>query len=444
MGDLQSVGGAATGAILQVLTQREQAKQKAFENQLAQQKHDLELQRMQQEMAQSAAELDYKKQDMQMKAEDRRAVLQEKRQTAAEKDVADRFIGGDIPATPEDAALVHTANRAQYANPAPVAVMGGPGGSPVRIGLPAMANGQAPGAVPGITPVMGGQLQVAPTAQERRAKAFDASLDPADPNSALIRLASGYADAHGGRPLPAGVVAKPVAEKPDQEQFMMTRDGKLVPMGVTPAGSAVHLQPAPINVNAGPQGQLYNDFDPATGQQRLFRVQGTTATPVSLPGGPGPKTDPVPTAVKTRMDFATRVASHIPDIKAEIAQADAQGLLGPTMGRWNEFLAGKVGATGDPAKDALLAKLRTDVSFLKSGMGVVHSGARGGAVQIVQRFDSLLSSDRMTKEMLNGAIDGFKGWLDTYAKDPKAFGEVAPVTGESAADKAKKFWGGGD
>jgi hypothetical protein len=192
-----------------------------------------------------------------------------------------------------------------------------------------------------------------------------------------------------------------------------------------------------------------NDFDtnkPQPAQPQLiydkegglhaYRFGAGGVSEIPMPSGLSGKANPVTAQMQNRADFAKKVESHIPSILNLMDQASAQGLLGPVAGRFNEFLAGKIGSTGDPNKDELLNQLRTEVSFLKSGMGVVHSGARGAAVQMLNRFDSILDTGKMSEAELRGAIHGYQNWLQTYGNEMGTGETKTPAGGEATDPQA--------
>lgn len=133
-----------------------------------------------------------------------------------------------------------------------------------------------------------------------------------------------------------------------------------------------------------------------------------------------------PAPVMTRMYSARGVVSHIDDIIDEIHEADRRGLIGPIAGRWSDFLAGKVGSTGDAENDALLGSMRADLKLLTSGTVMTHFQSRGGQ-GMVENFQKLLDSGKMSADQLVSAIGAMRNWLDTYAKNPATTG-----TGSSA------------
>lgn len=149
-----------------------------------------------------------------------------------------------------------------------------------------------------------------------------------------------------------------------------------------------------------------------------------TASPITTADGTTVDR-PLPASAQQQKTNATNVLAHIGDVESEAKQIDAMGLMGPVGGRWADFMAGKIGAgelaAGDPKKAELLGEFRTDVGLLKSGMAMVHGGARGGGSPgMAARMDALINSDKMDLPLFLGATTTFKKWLTQYAGQAKA------------------------
>jgi hypothetical protein len=135
-------------------------------------------------------------------------------------------------------------------------------------------------------------------------------------------------------------------------------------------------------------------------------------------GGPVmPKSSTMPTSsTRGSAEFASALVPHVQQMRNLIQQADAKGYIGPVAGRvYGDFLAGKVGTTGNPDADALLGNLRTTDSLIKSGMLRTHFGARGGQ-QMYQNFSNMLNSGKQTAAMMNGSLDSMSSFLKGYAQ----------------------------
>jgi hypothetical protein len=92
-----------------------------------------------------------------------------------------------------------------------------------------------------------------------------------------------------------------------------------------------------------------------------------------------------PTAqTKTAGQFAGTLTEKIPTLKAEIDRLSQAGKLGPIEGRWNDFLAGKIGS-GDPEYN----ELRVGLSLFASGTARAHTSRTG--IEAINYFKSLLA-----------------------------------------------------
>lgn len=90
-----------------------------------------------------------------------------------------------------------------------------------------------------------------------------------------------------------------------------------------------------------------------------------------------------------------------------IDKLDKEGKLGVVASRWNDFMAGKVGA-GDPDITALRTKMGLSTTLLMNA----HVGNRGGSYML-EHFEDLANSKKMNAETLKA---GVKSELD-YVKD---------------------------
>jgi hypothetical protein len=228
MSDLQSPGAAATDAIFELLTQREKSKQAQLANQHLIQSDQIAQQR---EAREAAAEIENQKlRRMQIEGTlaDRQQALADKEQLAAEKEVGNRFIGGDIATSPEDLDLLKKAKaRTELVNPSAQ--------GPVQ-------PGQAP---------LNAAVRIMPQATQRLQDALQAELQ--NPESPLLKpenralLEAKYEQAFK-RPLPAGAFAKTAAETTPAELFFDENDKSVkqapIPTGLPP-GAKVHWNVIP-------------------------------------------------------------------------------------------------------------------------------------------------------------------------------------------------------
>jgi hypothetical protein len=157
-----------------------------------------------------------------------------------------------------------------------------------------------------------------------------------------------------------------------------------------------------------------------------------------FPDGAGSK-PPAQTAAQTRL--AKKVIGHLDSVETMAREIEKIGLMGPIGGRWSDFMAGKIGTAdlGNLSKDQqqMLSKFRTNVGLLKSGMAMVHGGARGGgSPEMAKRMDLLINSNKMDLPLFLGATDSFREWLDGYAQT--ADGPTAPAA-SSQSPVARKI-----
>jgi hypothetical protein len=109
-----------------------------------------------------------------------------------------------------------------------------------------------------------------------------------------------------------------------------------------------------------------------------------------------------------------------PGIIQLIDKLDKNGDLGVVASRWNEFLAGKVGA-GNP----LIEDLRTKMGLAETGLMQVHVGARGSAA-LMEHFHQLVNSGNMNPETMKSGIVTEFNYIKSKAMLPKA--QPAPST----------------
>jgi len=133
----------------------------------------------------------------------------------------------------------------------------------------------------------------------------------------------------------------------------------------------------------------------------------------------------VPTAA-TRMMAET--APKVIDLIGRSRQlvTEQQKTLGPAVSRWNEFMAGKVGAPNQE-----FTRLRTNVGLLHTLLMRMHVGARGGE-RIMEHFADLLSASKQSPDNLLAAMDE----IESYAKDVASLGHgKSPETGTKASKR---------
>lgn len=160
-----------------------------------------------------------------------------------------------------------------------------------------------------------------------------------------------------------------------------------------------------------PQPQVFYGND---GKPHALQFVGGVSREIPLPEGMAGKTNPVTSQERNRTSMAKSVQSRFDEIQGQLDEAEKMGLLGPSAGRVSDFLAGKVGSTGDETKDDLLGQLRMNLTAVRSGFASLHG--RGGAnAGIARELESKMDQGRMSHAELTGALKAMRGWVDDYA-----------------------------
>jgi chemotaxis regulatin CheY-phosphate phosphatase CheZ len=122
------------------------------------------------------------------------------------------------------------------------------------------------------------------------------------------------------------------------------------------------------------------------------------------------KEDSLSNTTKTMLEAAPKVLDLSKRVRDLVDEQESE--LGPAASRWNEFMAGKVGA---PNPD--FAKLRTDVSLLQTLLMRMHTGARGGQY-IMQHFGDLINAGKQSPENMLATLDEIDQYANDVAKTP--------------------------
>jgi hypothetical protein len=133
---------------------------------------------------------------------------------------------------------------------------------------------------------------------------------------------------------------------------------------------------------------------------------------------------------KTMIETAPKVR----ELANRVIQLTNQQLaqLGPASGRWSEFMTGTVGA---PNKD--FARLRTDVSLLRTLLMRMHMGARGG-VMLLGEFKTLIDAGMQAPDNLVAAAEEIQAYADDLIKFGAEHGHaVTPKGGGGTVGKPK-------
>lgn len=207
-----------------------------------------------------------------------------------------------------------------------------------------------------------------------------------------------------------GLKAKADLQKSAQETW--------IPYGIDPKTG--------MQVERSRNGEIRLSANPANGQMLPLTAQPKTPAQMELEKA---KMDlaqsrlnfqkekmTMPTAaIRSMGETAVTVLPHIEELKNTIHEAAQQGFIGPVAGRvYGDFLAGKVGSTGDKSADALLGKLRAQDSLVKTAMLRTHFGARGGQ-QMYEHFANIMNTGVQSEEEMMGALDVMSNFAQGYA-----------------------------
>jgi len=136
---------------------------------------------------------------------------------------------------------------------------------------------------------------------------------------------------------------------------------------------------------------------------------GQTVAPGAVTAA-GMSSQNVPTSsTRTMIEAAPKVL----DLANQVGKLvdEQEKTLGPATSRWNEFMAGKVGAPNPE-----FTKLRTDVGLLTTLLMRMHVGARGGEY-IMKEFKDMLDSGRQSPENMRAALQEIKSYAQDVAAD---------------------------
>jgi hypothetical protein len=146
---------------------------------------------------------------------------------------------------------------------------------------------------------------------------------------------------------------------------------------------------------------------------------------------------------QNRQDMASRVVSHFGTVEEQLKEANDRGLLGPLAGRtFTDFMAGRVGSTGNDADDELIGELRQNLGLVRSGVASLH-GRAGANAGIAASIEKKMDEGHMSYAELSGGLKALKNWATTYAA-PTGRSGVGAATGAagkpSADDLLNKYF----
>lgn len=218
------------------------------------------------------------------------------------------------------------------------------------------------------------------------------------------------------RPAPGGSGASLTKEPPVkgmEKVNVVGPDGK-------PIVGNYHTDTGKITDASGkeiPNARPYEKPDKAPeGPHQLMMIPdgqgGFTATNV-LPGthvagnamtATGVNTLNTPTStMRTGAGRAAMVNEAIPGVLADIEKNKEQ--MGPLMGRWNDFMQGKVGSENPD-----FAALRMDLTLMGTAVALAHAQGRLPE-NLREEFDKAINAPQQTPENLEAAIKAVQPWM---------------------------------
>lgn len=120
---------------------------------------------------------------------------------------------------------------------------------------------------------------------------------------------------------------------------------------------------------------------------------------------------------------AETVLAMVPEVESRIDSVGSQ--MGPEMGRWNDFMQGKVG-TNNPQ----FAALRSDLLMMSSAVALAHAQGRLPE-NLREEFDHAINSPKQTPQNLKATINAMVPWLQQVQSQGERSGaaptQVAPT-----------------
>lgn len=194
--------------------------------------------------------------------------------------------------------------------------------------------------------------------------------------------------------------------KPDTpEQQFIDEYGRLHPGSTVADAIRAYSQTARVQ----PQGPIVLIPSPQGGYNATSLHPGAHVGEGAVtPGGLSSMNVPT-SATRTMVETAPRVI-ELAD-RAEQLINQQLSSLGPAASRWNEFMAGKVGAPNPE-----FTKLRTTVGLATTALMRMHVGARGGE-QIMEHFQNLIDSSKQDPQNLIAAFEEIKNYAHAVQQE---------------------------
>ena len=145
---------------------------------------------------------------------------------------------------------------------------------------------------------------------------------------------------------------------------------------------------------------------------------------------------------RTAAGRAETVLAMVPEVTSRIDATASQ--MGPEMGRWNDFMQGKIG-TDNPQ----FAALRSDLLMMSSAVALAHAQGRLPE-NLREEFDKAINAPKQTPENLKATIQAMVPWLQQVQSQGEHANGTQPQVGvpkdgdvktNGAGDKIK-FSGG--
>jgi hypothetical protein len=216
---------------------------------------------------------------------------------------------------------------------------------------------------------------------------------------------------------------RPVAEKAPNEY----EDFKADYLKQNPHASIAEVQKAFSKNRATPHepadhGQ--NFIDPATG--KLVRVEPGQTAPANAQTPQGFNTTNTPTMTqRTAAGRAGTVIEMAPEIMGRLDSMKDK--IGPLMGRWDQFMQGKVGLDNPD-----FAALRSDLLMMSSAVALAHAQGRLPE-NLRQEFDHAINAPRQSADNLKATITTMLPWL----KSMQAQGQLSGHPTQGGAIRAR-------
>jgi len=112
----------------------------------------------------------------------------------------------------------------------------------------------------------------------------------------------------------------------------------------------------------------------------------------------------------TMKTMKQQAQTTLPEIdKALTETAQVKDLLGPSAGRWNDFIQGKIGIS-----DPRFAHYRDEISLVSTAVTLAHARGRMSG-ELYNHFQQMFDAGKQDPDNMVQALDVAKEWLSDYA-----------------------------